>query len=82
MRTIHTQEIIRHLRNNHPDLDQSDVTETLNIYMKKLQNSGHDAKYRKEILISGLNGYRKQLEASEKGIPPLYRPRAFQRKER
>ena len=50
--------------------------------MKKLQNSGHDAKYRREILISGLNGYRKQLEASAQGITPLYRPRAFQRKER
>ena len=50
--------------------------------MKKLQNSGHDEKYRREILISGLNGYRKQLEASAKGITPLYRPRNFQMKER
>ena len=81
-RTIHTQELIRVMRNCHEDLPQEEVNKCLEDYMKKLQNSGYDQKYRKEILASGKNGFQKQKKADKDGKTPLYRPKGYQRQER
>ena len=45
-RTIHTQDLIRVMRNNHRDIPKVDKDETVSKYMKKLKNSGFDRKYR------------------------------------
>ena len=62
------------MRNFHKDIAEEEVNNSLTDYMKKLQNSGYDEKFRREVLIAGKNGYKKQLEADKKGERPLYRP--------
>ena len=62
LRTIHTQEIIRILRNFHKDIPEEEVNKSLSDYMKKLQNSGYDEKFRREVLKVRKNGFRKQVE--------------------
>ena len=81
-RTIHTQEIIRRLRNCHDDVPKEEVDKILSDYMKELQNSGYDEQFRRDVLRSGKNGFRKQVEADKSGTTPLYRPRSYKKEER
>ena len=74
-RTIHTQEIIRVLRNNSKDLPDEVKDEGIQNYAKKLKNSGYDKNYAYEVIKSGHNGYIKQIKADENETTPLYRPR-------
>ena len=50
--------------------------------MKKLQNSGYDKQYRKEILASGKNGFLKPKKADIEGKTPLYRSKGYKKQER
>ena len=50
--------------------------------MQKLRNSGYGYKFRKEILLSVLSGYRKIREAAQQGIRPLYRMRGWKKEKR
>ena len=75
IRTINTQELIRCLRNCHEDLPKEEVDQIKSEFMKKLQNSGYDSKYRLEVLKSAEKGLQKQKEAELKGETPMYRPR-------
>ena len=50
--------------------------------MKRLQNSGYDATYRLDTLKSGLNGFKKQQEADERGETQMYRPKGYKKMER
>ena len=79
LRTIHTQEIIRCLANCHKDIPEEEVNEIVENYMKKLQNSGYDEKFRREVLQAGTMGFEKQKVASETGGRPLYRPRGYKK---
>ena len=81
-RTINTQDTIRVLRNCHEDLPEDELNKILSENMKKLQNSGYPEQYRREILISALNGFEKQKEADRNGLTPLYRPKGYMTKER
>ena len=45
--------------------------------MQILKNSGYTVKFRKEILMAGLNGYNKILEADRLGEKPLYRSKGW-----
>ena len=78
-RTIHTQEIIRILRNNSKDLPDEVKDLGIDNYAKKLKYSGYDKNFAYEIIKSGHNGYNKQLKADEDKITPLYRPREWNR---
>ena len=80
--TIYTQEIIRCLSNCHKDIPEEEVNEIEENYMKKLQNSGYDEKFRREVLQAGTMGFEKQKVASETGGRPLYRPRGYKKVER
>ena len=82
IRTIHTQEIIRILRNTSRDLPENLKIIGVNNYMKKLQNSGYDEEYRKEILLSGYTGYLSQCDKEDSGECPLYRSFNYKRLER
>ena len=44
--------------------------------------SGWDAKHRYDFIQAGLLGYKKQLEQSDAGATPLYRPWEWNREER
>ena len=82
IRTIHTQELIRILRNNHRNIDMRLHNGTITNYMKVLRNSGYDEEYRSEIMISGHKGFEIQVIQHALGKKPLYRPREWRKDER
>ena len=50
--------------------------------MQTLKNSGYSETFRHEILMSGLNGYNKILEADRLGDKPLYRSKEWRKSSR
>ena len=46
--------------------------------MQLMKNSGYPAKFRKEVLLAGLSGYGKILDADRAGTKPLYRSQKWQ----
>ena len=81
-RTVLTQEGIRIFLNCSVELPWSVKSKHLSNYMQKLKNSGYGFTFRKEILLSLLNGYRKIQEAAQEGIRQMYRRRIWKKKER
>ena len=47
-----------------------------------MARSGYPEGYRVEVIKSGVTGFERQLEASQKGEKPLFRPRDWQKDER
>ena len=47
-----------------------------------MARSGYPEGYRVEVIKSGVIGFERQLEASQKGEKPLFRPRDWQKEER
>ena len=82
VRTIHTQQLIRILRNNHKDIDMKDHNQTITNYMQILMNSGYNEQYRRDIMISGHNAFAKQIEDNNTGKKPMYRPKEWRREMR
>ena len=64
------------------ELGKEKQREILSNYMKKLQTSGYDQKYRLEILKAILKGWKSILEKAETGERPLHRPREFEKETR
>ena len=81
-RTTLTQEMIRRLRNTRKEINCTRKQEIISEYMQMLKNSGYSARFRKEILLSGINGYNKILEADRSKQKPLYRPKDWKRSSR
>ena len=81
-RTVLTQEGIRRLLNCSVELPWAIKAKHLSNFMQKLRNSGYGYKFRKEILLSVLSGYRKIREAAQQGIRPLYRRRGWNKEKR
>ena len=81
-RTIHTQEIVRILRNSSRDLPEEVREKGIKDYAVKLKNSGYVKKYISEIIESGFAAFDKQLKANDEGVTPLYRPREWNRETR
>ena len=61
-RTIHTQEIIRILRNNSRELPEEIKNIGIKKYAAKMQNSEYDKKYIYEVIKSGYEGYDRVQE--------------------
>ena len=78
-RTIHTQEIVRILRNSSRDLPEEVREKGIKNYVIKLNNSGYDRVYISQIIDSGFKAYDKQITANDEGVTPLYRPREWKR---
>ena len=76
-RTTLTQECIRRLRNTRKDIACHRKQEILTEYMQMLKNSGYSVNFRREILLSGINGYNKILEADRNKSKPLYRTKGW-----
>jgi hypothetical protein len=72
-----TQECIRRLRNTRKEIACHRKQEILTEYMQMLKNSGYSVNFRREILLSGINGYNKILEADRNKSKPLYRPKGW-----
>ena len=73
-RTIHTQEIVRILRNSSRDLPEEVREKGIKVYARKLKNSGYETLYISQVIDSGFKAYSKQLKANDDGVTPLYRP--------
>ncbi|KAL8620473.1 hypothetical protein ACOMHN_048406 [Nucella lapillus] len=81
-RTVITQEILRVLLRCSPDLPWSTTTMHVNEYMKRLQFSHYDERFREEVWRSALKAYNSIKEKDRNGEQPLYRPKNWQRTER
>ena len=47
-----------------------------------MKDSGYSAKFRREIIESGMKGYEKQVQQEREGIRPLHRPKGYMETER
>ena len=72
-RTTLSQEVIRILRNCHPDLPWQTKCQHLNAFTERMRDSGYPESFRYEVIQSGLNGYRKMVEVEEAGGRPVNR---------
>ena len=77
-----SQEVIRILRNCHPDLPWEEKLEHLNALTERMRDSGYPERMRAEIIQSGLNGYNKMRETERNGGRPVNRLRSFNKWER
>ena len=81
-RTVLTQEGIRRLLNCSEELPWTQKAKHLSNYMQKLRNSGYSSKFRQEILLSTLSGFKKIQEAAKNGVRPMYRNKNWNKKDR
>ena len=81
-RTTLSQEVIRILRNCHPDLPWQSKLPHLNEFTERMRDSGYPENMRYEIIQSGLKGYNKMLEVEQAGGRPVNRPQRLDRIER
>ena len=56
--------------------------EHLETFSMRMQFSGYNSKFRKEIIKSGLKAYKQMEKNDKEGIIPLHRSREWKRKER
>ena len=78
-----TQEVIRRLRNTRASLDWDEYkVPILTEFCKKMARSGYPEGYRAEVIKSGVIGFERQLEASQRGERPLFRSKDWQKEER
>lgn len=81
-RTILTQEVLRILLNCSRELPWEVVVAHVNHMMLRLQYSGYDQKFRKEVVRSALAAYNRLVELDANGEKPLYRPWGWKAHER
>ena len=81
-RTMLAQEGIRRLRNTRPDLVEGLKVELMEDFSEMMMISGYPEHYRASVLQAVLTGYRRQVEAAQRGEKPLYRPRQWKEEER
>ena len=81
-RTIHTQEVLRILRNCSKHLPQSVANRHVEQYVNRMQFSGHNREFRAQIVESAIQAYTNMLERDAKGEQPLYRPKGWRKIER
>ena len=81
-RTIHTQEVIRILRNCSRHLPANVARKHIEEYVARMQFSGYNREFRAQIVESAMKGFDKMLEKDKSGEEPLYRPREWNKVER
>ena len=81
-RTTLTQEVIRIMRNCHPDLPWEEKVSHLNTFTERMRDSGYPERYRAEVIQSGLKGYEKMLEVEKTGGRPVNRLKKTNQEER
>ena len=81
-RTIHTQEVIRILRNCSRHLPTNIARKHIEDYVARMQFSGYDREFRAQVVESAMKGFDKMLEKDRTGVEPLYRSREWNKVER
>ena len=76
-RTSWTQEVIRRLLRTSRQLSCQRKRKILSDCMQLMKNSGYAARFREEVLLAGVSGYSKILEADRDGSKPMYRSKAW-----
>ena len=76
------QEVVRIQRNTSRKLDEKVRRYFLSEFSMRMEASGYAAKFRLDVIKSGIAAYEKQVEREEAGICPLYRPKGYQQEER
>ena len=79
-RNIITQEVIRILKNCSRELPWEVKVKLLEQLSLRLQYSGYDMKFRREVIDSGIKAYRKMVDNDKQGVIPLHRTREWKRK--
>ena len=81
-RTALTQYGLRILRNCKLEIEWEEKAEMLSIFMERMRDSGYGERFRQEVLVSIINGWKKMLEEQEAGRRPINRPRRWREDER
>ena len=77
-RTALTQEVVRIMRNTHPDLPWTTTVSHLNHFSECMRLSGYKQEYRYQVLKSGVEGYEKMFDIEKSGGRPVNRPRTWE----
>lgn len=77
-RTILTQECLNRIWNTKKELGEEIRNKHLSKFMLVLQNSGYTKNFRKEVLNSALEAFKKMEDDDLKGVKPLYRSRTWE----
>ena len=75
LKTVLVEETLRRLRNCSPEMPWEEKGKFLTEYAKEMKASGHNEKFRKEIMEKAVRIYKKDLEEHEKGNKDIYRSR-------
>ena len=74
-REIHTNELVRRLRNTSQKLGEKVQNDHLNKYMIRLKDCGYNARFRANTVERAKKIYQNQLENDRLGVKPLFRNR-------
>ena len=81
-RTIHTQEIVRILRNCSKSLPANVTRGHVEEYVVRMQCSGYDREFSAQVVESALKAFDSMLARDASGEEPLYRSREWNRVQR
>ena len=81
-RTALTQYGLRILRNCKLELEWEEKAKMLSIFMERMRDWGYGERFRQEILVSILKGWKKMLEEQNSGRRPVNRHRRWKEEER
>ena len=81
-RTVNTQEALRIMLNCSRRLDSRVASGHLQDFVARMQHSGYDVKFRKQVINSAMSAYTKIVKLENDGIRPMYRKRDWKWKER
>ena len=81
-RTVLTQDLLRIILRCSPELEWETKKKHIDEYVLRMQFSGYDEKFRREIVSSAMNAYEKIKRKVSKGERPLYRTKQWRQRER
>ena len=81
-KTILTQELLRIMRNCHPQLEEQRKTYHVNEFMKRMQYSGYEKTFRFDVFNAATKAYKSAQQKDENGERPLHRPKEWERTRR
>ena len=74
-RSIHTQELLRRMKNTSIYLDEKVQNEHVSMYLLRMKKCGYNQKFRSEVLKSAKSAYKKIFEKHKYENIPMYRNR-------
>ena len=77
-----TNEVIRILRNTSSELPNEVKKFFVSDFSHRMRASGYPESFRREIILSGIKGFEKQVKRDVNGECPLHRPKGYQRDKR